>query len=560
MFTFLASAGLGVSLLAATGTHILVSDFEGANLSKEWRFARCEVTLVPGAGPNGESALRVVSAFPPDNPTCWVRRIYPQPIDASTTRALVFRLRGDPRGVALTPHLLRLEQDARANVREVAFPGPTIDAGFEGWRQFQVPLDAFVDLGAADRRRLHVVNFSLTRRESPQAEVLLADIRLTDQPEGTIIGGAVPRVEDEAALYALLAPPSPDGGEIARLAAAGRVDEARSRFVAYLEARARPRYFVDWRTRAELMRALREHYPGTIEGHVRAANQALARDFTFEGDRRQVGRPVQWLQGPVEWTHILSRFGYWRSLGVAWAATGDEKYAREFVELLRDWVAHNPLPPRVTNSTGTRGNTWRTLEAGIRCEEWIRALFWFWDADSFTPEDKALLIRSLVEHARYLHAHELATGFQYGNWQVVECAGPAMVALLFPELREATQWRETAYRLLGEHLERDVHPDGAHHELTPGYHNWVAERLASVWLLAQKNDVPGPALPGNAGAEAFRAKLARMWEFNLAIIMPDGAMPAVGDAGRGSLRSQLALGALLFQRPDFRSQGAELPP
>lgn len=540
------------AIAAGAAAAIPVSDFGEGTLSPEWRFARCEVALAPGKAPDGKAALQVTCDFSTAHSNGWVRRVMDAPLDVGGTHGLSFRVHGDGSGLRIIPYLLLLEPARDGKTREVPFQGPAFSADFEGWRQYSISLDEF-GLGEEERKRVRVVNFSVARVAKPRSEILFADIRFTPGPEGTVLREPGPEsVPDEAAFYALLDGSRPELAAVAKASAAGEVEDARSAFIRYLETRERPRFFIDWRTREAFLATLREHYPTTIEGHQKQADRVLARDFLFEGDRRQLAHKVEWLQGPVEWTHILSRFGYWRSLAVAWSATGDDKYARDFVDLLRDWVASNPVRRRVGNSTGPNGNTWRTLEAGIRCDEWLRALYWFWDSPLFTDADKVLLLRSLVEHARYLAAHEAAIGFQHGNWQVVECAGLAMVALMLPELREAAGWRETAFRLLDEHLERDVYPDGTHHELTPGYHNWVAERIATVWRLAERN---GVAVPANS-----REKLSRMFAFNLAVMMPDGAGPPVGDAGRGSLRSALGLGALLFDRPDLRSQGNALPP
>ena len=55
--------------------------------------------------------------------------------------------------------------------------------------------------------------------------------------------------------------------------------------------------------------------------YTNAANKVLARDFEFLGVRKQLAHAPEWLQGPVEWTHVLSRFAYWQDLGLAYWGT-----------------------------------------------------------------------------------------------------------------------------------------------------------------------------------------------------------------------------------------------
>ncbi|MBN2311645.1 MAG: alginate lyase family protein, partial [Candidatus Hydrogenedentes bacterium] len=132
--------------------------------------------------------------------------------------------------------------------------------------------------------------------------------------------------------------------------------------------------------------------------------------------------------------------------------------------------------------------------------------------------------------------------------QAVECAGLALVGMLFPEFKEAAAWRETGFRWLSDHMARDVYDDGTHWEVTPGYHGWVAERFTVAWRLAQLNGVDTP--------EGFTAKLHGMYRFDLRVVTPTGHGPMNGDCGRYSLRSRMAVGALLFDDPELRFAAA----
>jgi hypothetical protein len=55
----------------------------------------------------------------------------------------------------------------------------------------------------------------------------------------------------------------------------------------------------------------------------------------------------------------------WLDLGRAFSATGDEKYAREFVAELQSWVHDCPVP--LDAPANVAFSRWRTIEAGIRC-------------------------------------------------------------------------------------------------------------------------------------------------------------------------------------------------
>ncbi|MFQ5811064.1 MAG: alginate lyase family protein, partial [Armatimonadota bacterium] len=333
---------------------------------------------------------------------------------------------------------------------------------------------------------------------------------------------------------------------VRRAVEAGDWAAARAEWARHLETRERPRWVWSGGDRDDFLAAF-EARGAPLRRYAAAADRVLARDFEWLGVRKKLDRDIEWLQGPVEWTHVLSRFSYWKTLGHAYWGTGDSKYAEDFVYMLRDWIADNPVPRVVTNSRGPRGTVWRTLEAGIRGDAWFDVMELFMFAPEFDAEAKYLMTKSLVEHARHLHRYE--TAFRYGNWQVVECTGLAAIGIMLPEFKEAPAWRERAFDYLRQHMERDVYPDGAHHELTPGYHGWVMERFLKVSLLCKANgyDVPG-----------LMDKHERMFEFLMHVSKPDGRYASLGDASRGgSIRANMGLGALLYHRPDMRHLGID---
>lgn len=355
-------------------------------------------------------------------------------------------------------------------------------------------------------------------------------------------------VPDEAAFFSSLDLQRADLQPVRTAVEAQDWAAAKRAWAEHLQARREPRWTWSHRDRVALLAACRERFGG-LSGHVREADRVLARDFNLLGVRKQLDRHVEWLHGTIEWTHVLSRFAYWRDLGLAYWETGKPAYAVDFVLLARDWIAANPVPAKPSTGRGRNGSVWRTLEAGIRGDVWFEAMELFMDAPEFDAETKYLMTRSLVEHARYLHAW--GTVYRAGNWQVCESSGLATIGIMLPEFKEAAAWRERGFHYLVEHMQKDVEPDGSHWELTPGYHTWVMNQYLKVGLLCRAN---GYQVPGLLDCHE------KMFEFLMNLREPDGGFVPVGDAGfgrRNSIADSLGLGALMYQRPDFRFLGAD---
>ena len=532
---------------------LVICDFDDAEVDWRSKFTGHEVVSVERDG-QATRALRLRFDLSQAPHYDWFRAMIPEGVDVRPFRYLSFRLHADGNGARMTPMLMQSTERSEAlpHGEIVASAGRHwIALDFEGWRLLSVPLEAFGGLdGIAGR--VHMVNFALQREGGAPgrpAELLMDEVMLVTQPRGEVVQEQVPfppadiEIADEAAFLGLLDLDLPELSAVREAAQAEDWSAAKQAWARHLETRERPRWTWSRRDRDRIVAALEQRGAG-LQRHVPAADRALARDFNWLGVRKQLDHEIEWLQGPVEWTHVLSRFGWWRDIAYAYWATGEDRYAEDFVFTLTHWIESNPVPRILSNARGERGTVWRTLETGIRGDLWFDIMELFMDAPQFDAEAKWLMTKSLVEHARHLHRYTVA--FRHGNWQVVECTGLAAVGIMLPEFREAAGWRERAFDFLVQHMERDVYPDGAHYELTPGYHGWVMERFLKVSLLCRQN---GYEVPG------LLERHEKMFEFLMHISKPDRRFPAVGDAGSSSIAANMGLGALLYDRADMRYLG-----
>lgn len=539
-------------LVPAAPDPLLVCDFDAQSATWRSKFDRLEVVEAEGRGKVLKLDINLAERPNYD----WVRA-YGLQLDLRPYRYFNARLGGDGHGAGLAPMLMQTAPASGEN------PHGEIIAGANNylivpdgpWQLISVPLSAFANLDAI-AGNINMVNFSLRQRhgEAAPGTVLIDDISFSTTPLGKLVPEDVPyppadiTVPDMAALCDGLDLTRPDLAAVKAAAEQHDWPAAKQAWLDHLRARTTPRWTFSRRDREAIVKLVNEQFNG-FGGSIRGADTALARDFHWLGVRKQLNHDIDWLQGPVEWTHVLSRFGYWNPMGQAWWATGDAKYPEDFVYMMQDWVADNPVPRILTNGRGPNGTVWRTLETGIRGDGWWDALEYFVDADAFDAEAAFVFTKSMIEQARHLHRYTVA--MRAGNWQVVECTGLAAVGIMLPEAKEAAAWRQRAFEYLVRHMEEDVYPDGGHSELTPGYHTWVMERFLKVALLCQAN---GYEVPG------LLERHERMFEFLMALARGNRRFPSLGDAGSGgSIESWMGLGALLYHRPDMRYLAADKP-
>lgn len=260
---------------------------------------------------------------------------------------------------------------------------------------------------------------------------------------------------------------------------------------------------------------------------------------------------INWDQGVNDWTNSLNRFEYWTTMGKAYWATGNSKYAQDFVYMLERWIAKNP-PPAALQKRGVPDPAgWRTLEAGIRQHgSWYNAMQLFMGAPEFDDEATYQMTRSLVEQARFLRSWTETVKYRAGNWQVNESAGLATSGIMLPEFLEASHWRELGFQYLVAHMQQDVMPDGMHYELTPGYMGWVMEMYVNIAQLCRLNGYNVPGLL-DRHKEMYRALLK--------LCKPNHCTPCPGDSPNVPVGDLLSVGALLYEEPDVRFYAADTP-
>jgi len=264
-----------------------------------------------------------------------------------------------------------------------------------------------------------------------------------------------------------------------------------------------------------------------------------------------LGEDINWEYNPVEptepyftkeWTWCnLNRMPFWNTLGRAYWQTLDEKFAKEWVAQMTDWVEDNPVP--LEDSPGGT-LTWRTIESGIRMSgSWMNAYYYFLTSPSFTPEAHAVFLRGIIEHGEKLEKTALDFPERSGNWVTMECNGLGTIGILFPELKMSENIVKVAFERLNDELDKQVYPDGAEVELTPSYHQVSRSNFMDLAKLAQMNNITIPA--------GYIDKMKKMYEFNLYLMDPSGILPPFNDASPTRTATSLREAYEIWKDPEF---------
>ncbi|MEK4878137.1 MULTISPECIES: alginate lyase family protein [Paenibacillus] len=355
------------------------------------------------------------------------------------------------------------------------------------------------------------------------------------------------------AVFALLDLELPALALVKNALSQARQDDALTELHRYLTRRSMPGWRIEDNRKQQLIDYVRLYCADELEAVMKTADEVVEQTFLFrfpwDMERSRIPvtfeEEIDWRHVPdkdVEWAYMLNRHRYWVALGQAYAITGKEDYARAFCCQLEDWINRNPVPDKPTNDS----LTWRTIEAGLRCANWIKALSYIQDSPLLTPTLLAKVMISLHEHGQYL-ALSFTGWKKISNWGVLETCGLFQTALYFPEFTSANNWRQLSKERLGETARIQIMADGIHWEQSPTYHHEVLVCFLDCIRLARLN--------GLELQEEFQQKVQQMAVASLYWAKPNHRQPMLGDSDDSDIRSLLTYAGWLFQDAVLRFGG-----
>jgi len=351
----------------------------------------------------------------------------------------------------------------------------------------------------------------------------------------------------------------------------------------YFRKREKPRFFIDWKRKEEILSILRTDYPELVGNVIAEADRIRDGIFNVLGSGDKKLEPVDWhldfksgyrwnpktyyrdIKYPIKgWNGAdikipweISRFNYLISLGEAYWLTGEEKYSRRFISLISDWIDKNPVK---------QGLNWNsTIEAGIRVANWIVGWYFFKDSEAITPEFMAKFLDSLLIHGRFIKSNLEYTEGLTSNHYISNLVGLFYLGLFLPEFREGKEWLSFSKRELEKEMEKQVYSDGVDFEASTCYHRFVLELFFYPALLARLNGIDF--------SSDYLSQLKKMFDFVLYTLKPNGRIPQIGDNDSGRLhrfeaeakevldmKYLLSLGAMFFGEMRYKIREFGLSP
>jgi len=254
------------------------------------------------------------------------------------------------------------------------------------------------------------------------------------------------------------------------------------------------------------------------------------RDYAVTGDCKVVWEP--------------NRHHQLVTLGRAYRATGDARYARAVVEQIDSWIEQCPFG---------QGMNWRSpLELAIRLISWTWAIDLIADSGEISDAFDARLLQSITLHVWDI-ARKYSRGSSANNHRIGEAAGVFVATSYFPDIPRAGRLREESQRILSEEIVGQTYPSGATREQAFGYHLFVLQLFLAAGVAGRRS--------GRDFPNGFWLRLERMFAYAGALAA-GGPPPFYGDADDGyaldlgdapaDIPALMQVGAALFDWADRR--------
>lgn len=296
---------------------------------------------------------------------------------------------------------------------------------------------------------------------------------------------------------------------------------------------------------AEIVKEIRTNCPKDVEKIISWANETangiICHRAHYEMERCTIpvsfcpsswnNVPKEIANGDPEWLYAFNRHSILLNLAKAYAFTKNEVYKNTFTSMMNSFLDNTGYKNECLNSS------WRSLETGIRVENWLRSLAIFHALGS--PLEKGLeerMMKSLQEHNRQLVETHRAF-HRLSNWGIIQDHGLFLSAICLGDHKIA----ETALDRLEEEMVHQVLPDGVDWEQSPLYHCEVLHSALDTMLVAKRENI--------TLSQVFLKKTLRMSEALALLMKKDGLLLLTGDSDEIECTDLIYLASRLFSSP-----------
>jgi len=216
----------------------------------------------------------------------------------------------------------------------------------------------------------------------------------------------------------------------------------------------------------------------------------------------------------IKLTWEPARFGWAFTLGRAYLATTDERYAQSFWQYWQTFMLANPV---------NCGPNWESgQEVALRLIAWIFAAQVFLVSPHSTPQRMQGLLNAIGHHAERIPATLIYARAQNNNHLISEACGLYLAGVSLPAHPKAAHWKRLGWKWLTHALTVQIASDGTYTQHSMNYHRMVLHLALLGQAAARTSGEAFPSLVNRRLEAATRWLLAQ-------IDLKSGDVPNLGN-------------------------------
>ncbi|MFK7923681.1 MAG: heparinase II/III family protein [Bacteroidia bacterium] len=322
----------------------------------------------------------------------------------------------------------------------------------------------------------------------------------------------------------------------------GKVSEAK--LAEYFRHAFSERFFYDYQTFYDRL----THYNGRYNNQDEHKARALDHMGKY-ADSTQWILPFNYLNGQEVNAYALRHLARQHKMvdiALLYFHDGkDPKYIRYFENQMQSLNA--ALESGQFEKIEDGNGVYEVYRSGYRILNWIWIHNMFLNEPEYSDADQLRTIATLLQHAQ--HLYERNAYFRSGNHQTRGMSAMAILSILLRDFEGTEKWYERSMSRLGEHLNKEINPDGFQFERSVHYHMSDINTFFYVYQLAKISKIEVD--------KAWEEKLRSLFTTLTKIAYPDKSAPVLQDdteipwAEKNDISGAMTLGYLLFEDPNL---------
>lgn len=203
---------------------------------------------------------------------------------------------------------------------------------------------------------------------------------------------------------------------------------------------------------------------GTINWGWKPDNSSVDREFYYQQHRHQ------WMEPQAK----------------AYAATKNEAYFNNWVDVYSSWMSKYPCPNKAFVDPNIKdleeGYEWKALQPTERVLSQMNVIQYYLISPNFTPEWLSVVMNAFAESVEMIRMNYI----EDGNIRVSQGQAVASAGILFPEFKNAEEWIKDGINAMDTSIQ--FRKDGVHVDLDFGYHISAITDYLEVYKLAKANN------------------------------------------------------------------------